>query len=101
MISVNTYGIPKVEKLDMIDAPIVPTPFSVPDLSEELILISEADAVVAAQERQRLRAAEQLEEEEAITLKVMRESEEMQVNVQSARLEFPILIVYERYLFLT
>jgi hypothetical protein len=87
MMGVNMYGIPNVEKLDLIDAPFVQTPFSVPDLSEELNLISEADAVVAAEERRRLRFAEQLEEVEAITLKVMRESEEMQVNVSVRAIE--------------
>ena len=73
-------GIPDVSKLDLIDTALVSTPYSVPDLSEELFLISEADAMIAARERQRLRAAEQLEEE-ALTLKVMRESEQMQVFV--------------------
>ncbi len=67
-------GIPNVSKLDLIDKPIVPTPYSAPDLSEELMLISEADAA-AALERQRLRDAAELQ-------RVIEESAEMQVHDQ-------------------
>ncbi len=69
-----------MNKLDLIDKPLVPTTFSAPDLSEELLLISEAE-VMAAQERRRIRAAEELQTEEALTLLVIQESAALQVYI--------------------
>jgi hypothetical protein len=74
-VELNTTGLPKLSKLDLIDVPLKPNSYQQPDLSVEVELISAAEAEIAA-ENERLR---QIREEADQTERALRESRELQV----------------------
>ena len=81
-VELNTTGLPKVTKLDLIDRPVKTSTYHPPDLSVEVELISAAEAAIAA-ENERLRKRR---EEEDQTERALRESIELQVILSEVRL---------------
>ena len=72
-IDIKFGELPNLKNLELIDKPLKAPSYQIPDLSEELLLITEADAALAQQRR--------LEEEEFQTAQAIQESENLQVIV--------------------